>query len=320
MKAAYVRLIFACLVLFSILASGQSTDKIKVRGLFLTDSIKIGQPFPYLLTAEYPSDQTLLFPDSTFAFTPFEFAGKTFFPTRSANGISRDSVVYYFSSFEIDSVQSLRLPVFVVQDRDSTSVWTEEDNVWLKHLVTISTDSVEAASLPLKINAFYEPVAWLFNYPVASIIGGVLMVVLVIAWIIFGKRVRRYFKVRRMRKTFNSYIQSFTNSIESLKNGYSISRAEAAIGIWKKYLEQLEDKPFTKLTSKEILNTSGCNQLAAPLSVVDRLLYAEMQPSSFDAFYDLKSYSEDRFYKKVEELKSKPQQIISSQTENLTTS
>jgi hypothetical protein len=309
MRAAYVRLFCAWIVCVSLIAAGQSTNDVKVRGLFLEDSIKIGKPFPYLLTAEYPSDQNLLFPDSTFAFTPFEFAAKTFFSTRTSNGISHDSVVYYFNSFEIDSVQSLRLPVFVVQGQDSTSVWTEEDQVWLKHLVTISTDSVEAASLPLKVNAFYEPVAWLFNFPLASIIGGVLLVVLVVAWIIFGKRVRRYFKVRRMRKSFNNYLQSFTNSIESLKQSYSISRAEAAIGIWKKYLEQLEDKPFTKLTSKEILNSSGSKELVAPLSVVDRLLYAEMQPSSFDAFYDLKSYSEDRFYKKIEELNAMPKPV-----------
>jgi hypothetical protein len=285
---------------------GQSGEDVKVRGLFLTDSIKIGQPFPYSLSVEYPSDKNILFPDSTFAFTPFELAAKTFFPTYTANGISHDSAIYYFNSFEIDSVQSLRVPVFEVRGQDSTSVWTEEDQVWLRHMVTISTDSLDAANLPLKVNAFYEPVMWLFNYPLASIVGGILIVGLVIAWLIFGKRIKKYFKARRMRKSFDKYLQSFSDSIDTLKSSYSIPGAEKTLGIWKKYLENLEDKPFTKYTSKEILKSSGADSLADPLTTVDRLLYAGVKPSSFDAFYELKSYSEDRFYKKLEEVRALP--------------
>jgi len=295
------KLIWISVLLIPGFTKGQVKD-IKVHGQFLTDSIKIGQPFPYVLAAEYPSEKTILFPDSTFAFTTFELAGKKFFPTHTKNGISHDSAIYYFNSFEIDSVQSLSLPVFVLQAQDCTSVWTDEDKVWLKHLVTFATDSVEAANLPLKVNAYYEPVAWLFNYPMASIIGGMVIVALIVSWIIFGKQVKRYFKIRRMRSSFEKYVQSFSDSLESLKNSYSIAHAEKTLGIWKKYLESLEDIPFTKYTSKEILKSSGNESLAKPLGTVDRLIYAGVQPSSFDAFYDLKSYSEDRFYKKLEEV------------------
>ena len=300
---SWQKIIVAAFVLVALSSQGQ---EVKVRGRFLTDSIKIGQPFPYALAAEYPSEKNILFPDSMFAFTPFELAGKRFFPTQTVDGISRDSVIYYFNSFEIDSVQSLRLPVFVLQAQDCTSVWTEADQVWLKHLVTISTDSIEAANLPLKINAFYEPVAWLFNYPMASIVGGIAIVVLVVAWLVFGKRIRKYFKVRSMRRSFEKYLQSFNDSLDSLKNSYSISSAEKTLSIWKKYLENLEDKPFTKYTSKEILKSSGHDSLAGPLSTVDRLLYAGVRPSSFEAFYELKSYSEDCFYKKLEEVDLTP--------------
>jgi len=284
--------------------NGQSASEIRVHGQFLTDSIKIGQPFPYALSAAYPSEKNILFPDSTFAFAPFELTGKQYFPTRTENGISHDSAIYYFNSFEIDSVQLLKLPVFVVQAQDCTSVWTETDKVWLKHLVTIATDSVEAAKLPLKVNALYEPVHWLFNYPMASIIASVLIVVLVAAWIIFGKRIRKYFKVRSMRNSFEKYLRSFSDSLDSLKNNYSIASAEKTVGIWKKYLELLEDKPFTKYTSREILKLSENQSLAGPLSAIDQFLYAGLKPNEYGAFYDLKSYSEDRFYKKLEEINS----------------
>lgn len=294
--------IVSFLVFFSVLSAyGQ---EVQVRGQFLTDSIKIGQPFPYSLSARYPSEKNILFPDSTYTFAPFEFAAKQFFPTKTTDGISYDSAVYYLNSFEIDSIQTLKLPIFVIQPSDCTVVFADEDLVWLQHLVTINTDSVQAANLPLKINTYYEPVAWLFNYPIASAVGGIFLFLIIVTWIIFGKRIRRFFKVRSMQKSFEKYLQNFSNSIETLKGSYSTPEAEKTLLLWKKYLESLEEKPFTKYTSKEILQVAGNENLAGPLRTVDRLIYAGVTPSSFDAFYELKSYSEDCFYKKIQELNS----------------
>jgi hypothetical protein len=261
-----------------------------------------GKPFPYSLTAKYPSDKKILYPDSTFQFTPFEYVAKQYFPTETRNGISRDSAVYYLSSFEIDSVQRLALPIFVIQKQDCTTVYAEQDNVMLQHMVAMALDSIQAPKLPLKVNNFYEPVAWLFNYPLASIIGGVVIILLIAAWVIFGKRIIRYFRVKRMRKAFEQFLHTFNDSIEQLKTNYSPTSAEKSLTLWKKYLENLEDKPFTKLTSKEIVRASESENLKTPLTMVDRLIYAGLPPTNFDAFYELKTYSEDRFYKKLEEI------------------
>jgi hypothetical protein len=275
---------------------------VKVSGQFLVDSIKIGQPFPFALSAEYPWEKNILFPDSNYNFAPFEYVAKKYFPTKTVNGISHDSTIYYLNSFEIDSTQWLKLPVYVVQQKDCTLVWTDERLVWLKHMVTLNTDSLQAANLPLKVDAYYVPVDWLFNYPVASIVGGSVLIILIICWIAFGKRIRTFFKVRSMRKSFEKYLQSFTDSIESLKDSYTISQAEKTLVIWKKYLETLEDRPYTKYTSKEILKVIDNSNLSEPLKTVDRFLYAGIKPPSFDAFYELKTYSEDCFYKKLQEI------------------
>jgi hypothetical protein len=298
------RLSFA-LLMMAIAGATAQESYVKVRGQFLVDSIKIGMPFPYSLTAEYPTEKKILFPDSTFQFTPFEYTAKHYFPTETRNGISRDSAVYYLSSFEIDSLQSLALPIFVVQRQDCTVVYPAPDFVHLQHLVTMALDSIQAPQLPLKVNNFYEPVAWLFNYPLASIIGGLVLVLLIVAWVIFGKRIIRYFRIKRMRKVFDQFILNFNDSVEQLKSNYSPTGAEKSLTLWKKYLENLEDRPYTKLTSKEILKTEESEILKTPLTTVDRLIYAGVQPNNFDAFYDLKSYSEDRFYKKLEEINQK---------------
>ena len=294
-----------CLVVLIWMASSHvNAQTIKVRGQFLVDSIQIGKPFPYSLTAEYPSTMRVLFPDSTFQFTPFEFADKQYFPTVSTNGISRDSAVYYLASYEIDSLQALALPIYVLEKQDCTEVRATQDFAWLQHLVSIRTDSIEANNLPLKVNTFYEPVAWLFNYPLVVIGCVVLLVLLIGAWLIFGKRIQQYFKARRMRKAFEQFAHSFVDSIDTMKSNYSVKSAERALTLWKQYLENLEGKPLTKLTSKEIIRSTGNDALGTSLKTVDRLLYAGAQPNSLDAFYELKSYSEDRFHQKLEELKS----------------
>lgn len=280
----------------------QSTS-ITVRGKILTDSIKIGKPFPYSLAVSYPTENRILFPDSTFQFTPFEYSDKQYFPTVTTNGISYDSAVYYLESYEIDSMQSLALPVFVLSEKDCTAVFAEPDQVWLQHLVTLSIDSVEAAQLPLKVNTAYEPVNMLFNYYIAGAVAGAIVVLLLTGWLLFGKRIRQNLKMRRMRKAFHAFIENFNTQVESMKLNYSPQAAEKSLVLWKQYLENLEGRPLTKYSSKEIIHATGSESLKQPLQSVDRLIYAREQPQSFDAFYALKSYSEDRFYQKLQDLK-----------------
>src|SRR5882757_4821289 len=71
--------------------------KINVQAKFSGDSVKIGKPIEFYLSARYPENLNILFPDSTFSFAPFELQKKIYFPTETKNGISRDSVVYHLA-------------------------------------------------------------------------------------------------------------------------------------------------------------------------------------------------------------------------------
>src|SRR5688572_21779587 len=90
-------------VLLLITMAGLSQE-IKVSGGFVKDSIQIGEPVAYYLSTSYPQSLTVLFPDSIFNFAPFEYSRKAFYPTVTSNGISRDSVIYYLATFEVDKV------------------------------------------------------------------------------------------------------------------------------------------------------------------------------------------------------------------------
>jgi hypothetical protein len=57
--------------------------QVKIQGGFLSDSLKIGEETAFYLSARHPSEATVLFPDSTHRFFPFELTRKKYFPYRN---------------------------------------------------------------------------------------------------------------------------------------------------------------------------------------------------------------------------------------------
>lgn len=286
---------------FSILTA--TAQEIKVSGGFMKDSIRIGESVGYYLSAAYPQSLTVLFPDSTFSFAPFEFSSKKIFPTNTVNGTSRDSVVYYLTTFEIDKVQVLDLPVFVTSARDCTAYQPSPDSIYLVELVPNPPDSVKAQNLPLKTNTLYEKVFKQFNYIIALIAGGVLLILAIFTWIVFGKRIIKYFRMKKLKQGHLKFLHAFTGQFEQLATVFSRERAEATVSIWKKYLEHLEQKPYTKLTTRETIALEGDERLGSNLQMIDRAIYGN-QAHVHESFEELKKFAEERFLKKLEEVKN----------------
>lgn len=277
-------------------------QEVVVNGKFQADSLLIGKAVPFSLTASYPRELQLLFPDSTYDFTPYELASKEYFPTRTPDAFSYDSVVYYLTSFEVDSVQTLRLPVFVAHPGDCTAVWSPIDSIFLTHLVAAVPDSVTAQQLPLKTFTDYLPVDWMLNYPVLLIAVGALIALLVAGWLIFGKRIRRYYRLKKLHKSHYTFLERYEYAVQQVQTGFSALRAEAALVIWKKYMESLEGKPYTKFTSKEIATLEADEKLAAALKGIDRMVYGGMGSEPRQVFAVLQNYSQAHFAKKLEEV------------------
>lgn len=279
------------------------SQEIKVSGGFVKDSIAIGEPVAYYLSAAYPQTLTVLFPDSVFNFAPFEYSRKAFYPTATSNGISRDSVIYYLSTFEIDKVQYLSLPVFVTTARDCTSFAPIADSIHLIELVTSPPDSLQAKDLPLKTNTLYERVFSDFNYIITVIAIGVLLILAVVGWFVFGKRIIKYFKLKRLKKSHFNFLQNFGNNFQQLNTLFSPEKAEAVISLWKKYLEQLEQLPYTKLTTKETIQMIPNEKLGASLQLIDRAIYGN-HTSVNESLEELRRFADERFFKKLEELQN----------------
>lgn len=276
---------------------------IKVSTHFSTDSVKAGEPVDFYLVAKHGANMNILFPDSTYAFTPFEILNKRYMATHTIDGVSYDSAIYTLATYEIDPVQTLKLPVFILQKKDCVTVYSQSDTVYFKNVVKAVADSVKLDKLPLKTNIDYWKVKWQLNYLLVSIIGGVLLVVLIVVWIIFGKRIRRYFVEKRLFKNHQLFLQQYNTATEKVKENFSPALAEAAVLIWKRYLETMSEKPYTKYTSKEIIRLEKDAALGNALHTIDRMVYGRINESSWDAFTFLKEYSEKQFEKKKEELK-----------------
>lgn len=296
-----VRLLLAILTIFSFAARAQ---EVAVRGHFQRDSIKIGIPTPYSLSATYPKNKTLVFPDSTFSFDPFEIDHKVYFPTKTTGDTSYDSVVYFLTSFEIDSVQQLSLPVFMVNPMDCTAVYAHTDSILLQQMVKHVPDSVSVEQLPLKTNTAYQTVSWLLNYPLLLIIGGVFIVLIIAIWIIFGKRIKQHFILRKLQKRYHNFMTDFGQAIEQLQNNYTTKKAETTLVLWKNYMEQLQAKPYTKYTTKEIYLMVKDEKLLNALRQIDRTIYKESLTLEKVPLLELQSYTERKFQDKVQEVKN----------------
>jgi hypothetical protein len=289
------------IVLLFCLGTANAQD-VLVRGGFFKDSLRVGDQTGYYLAAEYPTNLNVLFPDSTFSFTPFEYESKKYFPTKTTQGRSYDSVIYYLSTFEIERVQSLNLPVFQVNPMDCTAYFSMRDTVLLSELVKNLPDTVTLKNLPLKVNIAYEDVPYTFNYLIAGIIAGVVLVLAAVTWIVFGKRIIKHFRLKRMQKAHHKFLETFDHQLDSVKSAFSSVTTENALSQWKKYMEQLEARPYTKLTTKETLQMEKNESLGRNLHAIDGAIYGH-DTAVVESLENIRNFADMRFVQKLEELK-----------------
>ena len=281
---------------------GQKSGDTLVKGYLLEDSTKIGMPVHYVLTLKYPEGLNILFPDSLYSYSPFEFIQKSYFPTITENNFSYDSAVYELSTFEIDSVQFLQIPVLQINENDTSLFYPNKDSVVLQFVVKELPDSINVVLL--KENTLYNKISRAFNYPylIAGII--LLTLVLIIGWVIFGKRIIQYFKLKKLIKSHSQFIDRFDTLQNEIINNDSKSAIENGLKHWKDYLEKIENKPFRKLTTKELTEQLENEELLQALQEIDRAIYSSSSKDSDGTLFShLKNYAESKYKEKYEKIK-----------------
>ncbi|MDH5475945.1 MAG: hypothetical protein OEX22_09670 [Cyclobacteriaceae bacterium] len=284
-------------LLLSICAMGQ---EIMPQGAFQKDSVKIGIPIPYTLSVKYDRSLSIIFPDSLYNFSPFEFEGKEYYTTKSDSTESLDSVVYYLSTFEIDSIQYLKLPVFRINEKDTLRYFAQSDSVFLIELIAQLPDSVQ-----LKENTTYLNIDTAFNYPYFLIGMAILLIVIIVLFVIFGKKIRKAWQIRQLNRKFKKFILQFDVAANAVRSSSSVEGIENVVYLWKRYLEKLEKRPYTKMTTKEVNDIYNYeeNEVLQVLMDIDKWIYGGMKSENIH-FDILKHFAQQRNEQKKEEVKN----------------
>lgn len=288
----------AGVIILLFITLGVQAQQLKPEGQFLQDSFKLGKPVPYSLSFRYPSNLNVIFPDTTYDFSPFELSYRDYFLTKSDSTFSFDSVVYYLRTFELDTVQELTLPVYVVQNGDSTAIFASIDSLVFKQVVTVMPDS-----LSLQQTSYFQEVTTEFNYPYAIALAVAIVVVIVVFIVIFGGNIKRAIHLRRLNKAHKNYLAKYYTLLDR-SNGEGKNKSEDILITWKQYLEKLEKVPYTKQTTKEILSHHPDSKLKNALRSIDRDIYAGHGSENIEEQYrNLLDYSINSYRTKVEAIK-----------------
>ncbi|MDW3191605.1 MAG: hypothetical protein R8G66_04550 [Cytophagales bacterium] len=289
--------------LFLIVGLGQFQvhgQEIKIRTGFVEDSLGIGEPVQFWLSASYPAEIEVILPDSAYDFSPFEIVEREFTPTRAEGDMALDSAVYTLQSFEIDLVQYLSVDAYVLNGSDSTVISSNLDSIYFKELVATVNDTTQ-----LKTNLAYREVDGVFNYPLWSFIALGIFVLMILTLIIFGRKIARNFKLKKLRREYEQFSYKIGLQINKLKEEPAPMIAEDALTDWKKYLERLEKVPYSKYTTKEILAYDNNQELKDTLKIIDRTVYGKMeQKDIFKSFQDIEDFTQHRYTMALDRIKN----------------
>ncbi|TAF63389.1 MAG: hypothetical protein EAZ55_13945 [Cytophagales bacterium] len=242
--------------------------KQKPIGTFLTKRSPIGTKIYYALTLKHAPEMQIVFPDSTHNFSPFEFQKMTPYPTETNNNISTDSVIYELVSFEVDRIQTLSLPVYILAGEDSVRYYSNLDTVLIEEMIKGNIDTLQ-----YRENEQYENLNPYFNYP--YLITGILSIVLVgwLGWILLGGRIRKAYLLYDIRTRHGRFIRDFKKLTNRIKVRQSAEDVERILILWKNHLTLLEKEPFNTFTTKEIVQKITNEQLAFSLRNIDKAIY-----------------------------------------------
>lgn len=247
----------------------------KPLGKFLKDKVKVGEPVQYTLSYKHPLTEDIIFPDSGYAYTPFEYIDKQYFKTRSDSIFSYDSAVYTISTFELDSVQFLALPVFLIENEDTIKLFAQPDSIVLVPSLTVLPDSIQFMEI-----SSYVKVDRQFNYSYLFIGLAVLLLVIILIILLFGKTLILRLKINRLRKKHLKFLTAFKDRNGKIDQQNFEKELMELYALWKGYLEQLTQKPFTTYSTKEISQVIPNKTLKDNLMKIDKGIYAHRFPEN----------------------------------------
>lgn len=235
--------------------------KLDIKGRFQKDSMLLGERMSFSLSCGHPANVEVFFPDKNYSFGSFKFIEKTYYPTKTKAKYSLDSAVYSLSSTEIDSIQYLKLPIFVKIKNDTLALFSNKDSVWLVNEIG-SNYRPDLSLKPIALNTQN-------SYWPTLLKSLALAFLFFVWWQVFGNVVSRQITALFLARKHREFAKDFRKNMNSGKQDKIIE----GIKMWKNYISKLQPVDLSALTSSEISQALPIQGLDEALTQVDQSIY-----------------------------------------------
>lgn len=257
------------ILLAFLLPLGTFAQQVEVNAYFLKDSARLGERVGYVLKVKHPEASQLIFPDSTYDFSPFVLLEKQTFISSTQEGVTLDSSIYFLSNFSLEPRAYLTLPVYELIRYDSITHFPGEAGIHLK----LQLDSIPEEPV-FKENNVYQPLEKKMNWIFVSLVILAILAVLVVVYLIFAKRIQKVWRDYREKRRWSQFERKWKIKISQLENSPSIALADEVIGWWKTYMESVTGLPIREWTSSEISENLQDKKVLESLRSIDMIIYA----------------------------------------------
>ncbi|MDX1903518.1 MAG: hypothetical protein SFU27_05110 [Thermonemataceae bacterium] len=296
-KLLFLGCFFLSLGLFAQKISKKDSLDLKPLLYFQDDSLLLGKPTQVSLSFRYPKHLQIVFCDTSHNYAPFELENKQFFPTHSDSLFSVDSAVYTLRSFEIDKKQVLRLPIFLIKpEGDSLILYSNTDSIYFQSQISAS---IPLENLSLQADTSLILLEEKFNFHFFIFWGVTLLFLVAIVWVLFGNWIKQQITLLNLKRKHLFFEDAFDREIARIRTRRRMEDIEQALHLWKKHLEQIEEKPFSTFTSREILEELPIEVLGEKLQNIDKAIYgAIIEEGLENDFLYLKALAHKRYIRK----------------------
>lgn len=288
--------IFLSLLLFSLSSFAQS---VQVEGYFTQDSAKLGERVGFVLKARYPESSQVVFPDSTYDLSPLVLLEKKTFISQTREGETLDSAIYYISNFSLDPSIYLSLPVYELSRYDSITYFSNEAELKLK----LTLDSIPEQPV-FQENNSYQPIEKNFNWLLAALIIGGIVILLGGFALLFANRIKALFKRNREKIRWLQFERKWKKLTGSLAQSPALELADEVVGLWKGYMESITDLPFQEWTSSEISEALDDKDIFKALRSIDMIIYAGKEAKSEEATNYLLEVAKIKYQEKLNHIRN----------------
>ena len=260
-------LILSLLILQSIYSL--NAQKIEYKGYFIKENKTIGDTIYFISTINYPKNIEIIQPDSSNDYKTFEYIDKLIFPSLKIEDRVLDSTIYLLRTFNTDTIQSLKLSSYIINNNDSLKITSTEDNLIISNQIKKIDQS-----LKVKYNTILSKINKLINYKYVTYIIAIILLIIGLTYILFGKKIVIFFKIHRLKKAFKSFETKFQKQQMIYKKEKSKNEIEKLLVIWKVFMEFISNKTYLSSTTKEIEKFNSNKKIISSLKEFDKNIYS----------------------------------------------